>query len=35
LIAPKADLLELARDPDHHMLPWQLTLLGLKDDAKK
>jgi ribonuclease D len=38
LIAPKADLLELARDPDnshHHMLPWQLALLGLKDDVKK
>ncbi|HUS33848.1 MAG TPA: HRDC domain-containing protein [Verrucomicrobiae bacterium] len=32
LIAPKADLLELARDSgeaDHHMLPWQLSLLGL------
>lgn len=32
LIAPKADLLELVRDPksaEHHMLPWQLSLLGL------
>lgn len=31
LIAPKADLLELARDEenDHHMLSWQLSLLGL------
>ena len=38
LIAPKADLLELSRDPgtSHtHMLPWQLALLGLKEDAKK
>jgi ribonuclease D len=33
LIAPKADLLELARDPStrEHMLPWQLALLGLQD----
>ena len=33
LIAPKADLLELARDSDEanpHMLPWQLSLLGLE-----
>lgn len=34
LIAPKANLLELARDPqgdNDHMLPWQLSLLGLSD----
>jgi ribonuclease D len=33
LIAPKADLLELAREPvdsHHHMLPWQMGLLGLE-----
>lgn len=31
LIAPKADLLELARDPDSsgHMMKWQLGLLGV------
>jgi hypothetical protein len=34
LIAPKADLLELARDKSEapHMLPWQLTLLGLDNN---
>jgi ribonuclease D len=34
LIAPKAELLELARDNEeceHRMLPWQLALLGLAD----
>jgi ribonuclease D len=32
MIAAKAELLELARAPEHneaHMLPWQLELLGL------
>jgi ribonuclease D len=37
LIAAKADLLELARDPGNselHVLPWQLALLGIGDKTK-
>jgi ribonuclease D len=36
LIAPKADLLELARDPatSDHMLPWQLSLLGVDEKTR-
>ena len=36
LIAAKAELLELARDPgsSDHVLPWQMALLGLGEKAK-
>jgi ribonuclease D len=38
LIAAKADLLELSRDPANselHVLPWQLALLGITDKARR